>query len=92
MPSGVSDEAHGRTYLSAAQGIVNVSERRVVDFRWQDWKLKTAWMTLYFSVAAWISISLMRAALRGAQRRRDASGPRGLPGPIRGHASGAFSR
>ena len=64
----IADEAHGRTYLTFAQGVVDVSERRVVDFRWQDWKTEIAWMTLYFSVAVWISISLIHAALRGAQR------------------------
>ena len=69
----IADEAHGRTYLTFAQGVVDVSERRVVDFRWQDWKTEIAWMTLYFSVAVWISISLIHAALRGAQRHGDRS-------------------
>jgi hypothetical protein len=69
----ILDEVNGRQYLSFAQGIVDVSERRVVDFRWQDWKSEIAWMTLYFSVAVWISIALIHAALRGAQRRRDGS-------------------
>jgi hypothetical protein len=80
----ITDEAAGRQYLSFAQGLLDVSERRVVDFRWQDWKTEIAWMTLYFSVAVWISISLIYAALRGAQRRREGSEPRTV---IRGSAS-----
>jgi hypothetical protein len=76
----ITDEAAGRHYLTFAQGVLDVSERRVVDFRWQDWKTEIAWMTLYFSVAVWISISLIHSALRGAQRRREASEPRRVMG------------
>jgi len=66
----LADEAAGRHYLSLFQGVVDVSERRVVSYRWQDWRTEIAWMTLYFSVAVWISISLIHAALRGARRAR----------------------
>ena len=77
----ITDEASGRTYLTLAQGVLDMSERRVVDLRWQDWKSEIAWMTLYFSVAVWISISLIHAALRGAKRHPSRGLHRPIPGP-----------
>ena len=62
----VADEARGRRYLSIAQGLFDVSHHRVVSHRWQDWNSEIAWMSLYFSVAVWISISLVHAAVREA--------------------------
>jgi hypothetical protein len=56
----LADEASGRHYLSIAQGLHDVSSRWVVSHRWQDWKSEMPWMSLYFSVAVWISISLVR--------------------------------
>jgi hypothetical protein len=82
----IVDEENGRQYLTFAQGVLDVSHRRVVDFQWQDWKTEIAWMTLYFSVAVWISISLIHAALRGAQRRRESEPRRSLGGPARFNA------
>ena len=72
----IADEANGRQYLSFLQGVLDVSERRIVSHRWDDWKTEIAWMSLYFSIAVWISISLIHAALQGARRHRDASGNR----------------
>jgi hypothetical protein len=60
----VADEASGRQYLSIWNGFVDVSERRVVSHRWEDWKSEVIWMSLYFSVAVWLSISLVRASER----------------------------
>jgi hypothetical protein len=60
----VADQASGRPYLSIVKGVLDVSERRVVSHRWEDWKSEVIWMTLYFSVAVWISISLIHAAKR----------------------------
>jgi hypothetical protein len=57
----IADEAVGRHYMSIAQGVLDVSTRRVVSYRWMDWKNEIAWMSLYFSVAVWLSISLMHA-------------------------------
>ncbi|MDB6083556.1 MAG: hypothetical protein JWN43_1437 [Gammaproteobacteria bacterium] len=57
----IADEAVGRHYMSIAQGLLDVSQRRVVSHRWNDWKNEVAWMSLYFSVAVWISISLIHA-------------------------------
>ena len=54
-----ADEALGRKYLSLAQGVVDVSRRRVVSMRWEDWRGEVVWMTLYFSFGVWVSISLI---------------------------------
>jgi hypothetical protein len=35
----------------------------VVSHRREDWKSEVAWMTLYFSVAVWLSIALVHAPL-----------------------------
>jgi len=82
----IIDEANGREYLTFTQGVLDVSHRRVVDFRWQDWKSEIAWMTLYFSVAVWISIALIHAALRGAQRQRESAARRSIGGQARFNA------
>jgi hypothetical protein len=55
----IADEATGRHYMSIAQGVRDVAARRVVSYRWADWKHEIAWMSLYFSVGVWISISLI---------------------------------
>ncbi len=57
----VADEAGGRHYMSIAQGLFDVSARRIVSYRWQDWKSEVVWMSLYFSVAVWMSISLVHS-------------------------------
>jgi hypothetical protein len=54
----VADEAHGRHYMSVIQGLADVANRRVVSHQWDDWKSEVVWMSLYFSVAVWLSISL----------------------------------
>ena len=59
----LADEASGRHYLSLAQGLLDVSGRWVVSHRWEDWRSEVAWMTLYFSVAVWLSIALVHAPL-----------------------------
>lgn len=58
----VHDEGQGRQYLDVAQGLADTSSRWVVSHRWEDWKSEVIWMSLYFSVAVWMSIGLMHAA------------------------------
>ena len=55
----IADDATGRLYLSLAQGLRDVSERWVISHRWQDWQSEMVWMSLYFSVGVWVSISLI---------------------------------
>jgi hypothetical protein len=69
----LADEAVGRQYLSIAQGLTDVSRRSTVSYNWHDWQHEVTWMTLYFSVAVWLSIYLIHAPLHrlrkaGAQR------------------------
>jgi hypothetical protein len=33
-----------------------------VSYRWEDWKDEVLWMSLYFTIAVWISISLIYAS------------------------------
>ena len=55
----LADEAGGRHYLGIGQGLVDVAVRRVVSHRWEDWRHEVVWMSLYFSVAVWISLALI---------------------------------
>jgi hypothetical protein len=55
----LADEAQGRQYLSLAQGLQDVWSRRVVTFEWEAWGTEIPWMSLYFSVAVWLSIGLV---------------------------------
>ncbi len=57
----IADEAIGRHYMSIIQGVRDASMRRVISYRWQDWKSEVGWMSLYFSVAVWLSIGLIHA-------------------------------
>jgi hypothetical protein len=68
----LADEAAGRSYLSIAQGMLDVSERWTVSHRWQDWQDEVAWMSLYFSVAVWLSIALIHAPVPQPARARGA--------------------
>jgi hypothetical protein len=65
----LADEVHGRQYLTIAEGFLDTSERRIVSHRWEDWKSEVTWMSLYFSVAVWISISLIHASRRFTAQR-----------------------
>ena len=57
----MEDQSTGRHQLGLVQGLLDVSERRVVSHHWNDWKSEIAWMSLYFSVAVWLSIALVHA-------------------------------
>jgi hypothetical protein len=60
----LADQASGRRYLGISEGAIDVSRRWVVSRRWEDWKDEVLWMTLYFSVGVWSSISLIYASIR----------------------------
>jgi hypothetical protein len=75
----ITDESLGRHYMSIAQGVHDVASRWVVSHRWQDWKSEVVWMSLYFSVAVWLSIALVHApVLRevAPHNQRDGPAPR----------------
>lgn len=59
----VADEAAGRAYTTVAAGVADVSSRWHVSHDWTHWRSEVVWMTLYFSVAVWISIGLAHVRL-----------------------------
>jgi len=50
--------ANRMEYLSLTQGILDASRPCVVSFNWDIWRMEIPWMTLYFTAAVWLSISL----------------------------------
>jgi hypothetical protein len=48
----------GMKYLSINQGIMDALRPCNVSFSWNIWRMEIPWMTLYFTVAVWFSISL----------------------------------
>lgn len=53
-----ADQNARRAYLTFAQGFWDITHRWVFTRQWSDWRTEIPWMTLYFSVAVWISIAL----------------------------------
>jgi hypothetical protein len=71
----IADQTLGRHYLSIAEGVHDVASRWVVSHRWADWKSEVVWMSLYFSVAVWMSIAFIHApVLRVAAPRSRSDG------------------
>lgn len=60
----LANQASGRHYLTLAQGLQDVSTHWVVSHSWQSWKSEVTWMSLYFSVGVWVSISLTYVSAR----------------------------
>lgn len=56
-----SDQTRGRRHLSIAAGFGELARPSRKSRLWQDWKSEVTWMTLYFSVGVWVSISLIVA-------------------------------
>ena len=55
----LADEAEGRAYFGVLQGAVDAATRWTVTHSWDVWRTEVTWMTLYFSVAVWISLTLV---------------------------------
>jgi hypothetical protein len=70
----IADEASGRHYLSVGQGVLDASSRWIVSHRWRDWHSEVAWMSLYFSVAVWLSIALIHAPVAANRSSSDERG------------------
>jgi len=56
-----ADLAAGRLHLSLAEGMRQLLARCVVVHDWAAWREDVPWLSLYFSVAVWISIALPHA-------------------------------
>jgi len=50
---------HSHPRLSLQEGLTDARRRRIATTEWAIWRPETAWLTGYFSVAVWISISLV---------------------------------
>lgn len=57
-----ADQRYAHQYPSVADGLVDVSRRWTVSYNWEDWKDEVLWMSLYFTIGVWVSISLVYAA------------------------------
>jgi hypothetical protein len=60
----LAEVENGRVPLTLAEGFVDASGRWTVTHDWADWRSEVAWMTMYFSVAVWMSISLIHLPRR----------------------------
>jgi hypothetical protein len=70
----LADQAAGREYFTILQGVADATHRRVVTFSFEHWRTEMLWMSLYFSVAVWISLSLVHAPFAEARAARALSG------------------
>jgi hypothetical protein len=56
-----ADTAANVSYLSLQQGVVDATRQCIVSFDIDKWSEEIPWMSLYFTVAVWVSISLTHA-------------------------------
>lgn len=70
-----ADLTAGVEHLSLIQGLMDASRPCVVSFDWEIWREEVPWMTLYFTAAVWVSISLPHAPgwINGSPRGQAAS-------------------
>jgi hypothetical protein len=70
----LADAELGRVPLTLSEGLIDASGRWIVTRRWADWQSEVIWMSMYFSVAVWLSIGLIhlpgRLALGPAAPKR----------------------
>ena len=63
-----ADQAAAKPYFTILQGVVDASHRRVVTHSFESWASEMVWMALYFSVAVWISLSLVHLPAADPQK------------------------
>lgn len=54
-----ADEKRGAKYFTVTDGIADALKCHVVSQKYEVWKDDLSWITLYFSVAVWISLYIM---------------------------------
>ena len=54
----LAQQAQQHNYFTITQGIMDAAQRRVVSHNWHVWQSEVVWMSVYFSVAVWLSIIL----------------------------------
>ncbi len=67
----LADESSGRHYLSLTQGVLDTSDRWEVSHQWHVWKGEVLWMSMYFSIAVWLSIAFIHAPALKRQKNGD---------------------
>jgi hypothetical protein len=55
-----ADQAGTRHYFTPREGLYDLTHHWVVTRAFEDWHEEIPWMTLYFSVAVWLSLALTR--------------------------------
>ena len=55
----IEDQASGKVYATLSEGFIQVATVWRQTYAVADWQYEFVWMTLYFSVAVWISIYMM---------------------------------
>jgi len=58
-----SDQRAGKHYLGLVEGLRDSAVRWTVTYDWNAWTDEVAWMSLYFSIGVWVSISLSSVPL-----------------------------
>ena len=64
-----ADLVAGREYLSMQEGLREVLGRCIVTRGWTAWHEDAAWLSLYFTVAVWVSVALAHVPPLEAARR-----------------------
>ena len=55
----IADQVAGKVYATLQEGFVQIATLWIQTYDHMDWQYEFVWMTLYFSVAVWISIFIM---------------------------------
>ena len=61
-------EAAGNGSLPLAQGLRTLLERCIVERDWTAWREDVPWLSLYYTVAVWISIALAQVPRLGSSK------------------------
>lgn len=56
----LEDTVSGKSYPDLMSGFINTNQNWYVTHKYTDWNGELAWMFLYFSVAVWVSIHMIR--------------------------------
>ena len=57
----MAGETSGKEYSTIKQGLWEVVNLRIHSHAYEDWKYAMIWMTLYFSVAVWMSLYMINS-------------------------------
>jgi len=69
-----TDLATHHQYLSLSAGFAEILQRCTVMREWSAWRHDVPWLSLYFTIAVWISIALVHAPIGAASRVTNSDG------------------